>query len=143
VPHCPPTPTFDSSSEDIPSGMKEKSKSRAPSAPITDSSSENLLSQFQGEPQIVDVFTISQLTPREPMPGTATSGSSLVPRATTDFLKGTYVITPYLLSLLVGRESYLSKHTIPLWETTSSLRYAHTHMSTPSFVLSLLIIFCL
>jgi hypothetical protein len=77
------------------------------------------------------------------MPGTATSGSFLVPPTTTDFLKGAYVVTPYLLSLLVGKENYLSKHTIPLWETTSSLQYAHTHMSTPSFVLSLLIIFCL
>jgi len=73
--------------------VKKKIEVPVPSIPAIDSSSENLLSQFSGEPQIVESFVISQLTPREPAPGTAFSGSSPYPQTTTDSLKGTYVIS--------------------------------------------------
>jgi hypothetical protein len=49
--------------EDIPQKVKKKIEAQASSLTTIDGSSENLLSQFSGEPQIVDFFTVSQLTP--------------------------------------------------------------------------------
>jgi hypothetical protein len=50
---------------------------------------ENPLSQFSGEPQIVESSAISQLTPREPTSPVASSGPSLSRSTTPDFIKGT------------------------------------------------------
>ena len=68
------------------------------------SSSESLLSNFSGEPQIVEFSTVSQLTPREPASGTALSGPSLFKETTTDSVKGTYVFSlPLPLYCMQGR----------------------------------------
>jgi len=50
---------------------------------------ENLLSQFSGEPQIVESFAISQLTNQEPTSIAASSGPSLSRPTTSDTIKGT------------------------------------------------------
>jgi hypothetical protein len=51
---------------------------------------ENHLSQFSGEPQIVESFTISQLTPREPTSLVASGSSLHSTMSTADNFKGTY-----------------------------------------------------
>ena len=50
---------------------------------------QELFDQFQGEPQIVESFAISQLTPREPTSIAASSGPSLSRLIMSDTIKGT------------------------------------------------------
>ncbi|MFN9980213.1 MAG: hypothetical protein ACK53Y_09880, partial [bacterium] len=77
--------------EDIPQKVKKKIEAQASSLTTIDGSSENLLSQFSGEPQIVESFAISQFTPREPI-GLVAGGSSLsTTPSTSDIIKGMYI----------------------------------------------------
>ncbi|MFN9982389.1 MAG: hypothetical protein ACK53Y_20850, partial [bacterium] len=95
-PVLPPTDTLPK--------VKKKSEIPTPPIPTINSSSESLLSNFSGEPQIVEFSTVSQLTPQEPASGTALSGPSLFTETTTDSVKGTYVFSlPLPLYCMQGR----------------------------------------
>jgi hypothetical protein len=61
-------------------------------SPRKDSNPKDLLSQFSGEPQIVESLAISQFTfPREPTGLEANGSTSHSHPSTADTIKGTYV----------------------------------------------------
>ncbi len=83
---------------------------------------ENPLSQFSGEPQIVESSAISQLTPREPTSPVASSGPSLSRSTTTDFIKGTWAVSS--LSCIIYRENLYN----PSLSELSKLAFIHSFL---------------
>jgi hypothetical protein len=113
-------------------------------SPIKDSNPKDLLSQFSGEPQIVESIAISQTpTPSREPTGLAVSGpASLSHPSTTDIIKGTYIgslkssvwkQTDRLLSSLIHPETCFSASHHTLFLPLPLLEY---QFSSPSPSLS-------